>query len=794
MRLKVLLAFGVILIVTLALGIFAMERLGVVNSADRAVREKWLPATQTVAEMSLAFEQYRIAEGRALVAVSAEASQVVESDLRQRSQEVDRQLAAYETNFATDDDRAIVGGFRQYWSECMAASRETMGFVRQGARDRAALIYNGKARTPVANARQSAADLMAYNIRGGGRAALSSAAIYVSARIWILAALGGAVLLCGFASYVVIAGVSRPLLAMAGAMQRLVDGDEGVSIAGAGRKDEFGRMAAALEVFRANAIEKRRLAEVLEREADDLRERARIAAEANRAKTAFLAMMSHEIRTPMNAVLGLADVLLNDDLSEPQSRTVSVIRESGELLLRILNDILDYSKLEAGRLSFEAMPFCPATLTNEAASVYGPEALAKGLVLRADTDPELARPLIGDGGRIRQVLMNLVSNAVKFTDAGTVAIEARCLGRQDGAVSVLWEVRDTGIGIPGDKLARLFDEFVQADDSITRRYGGTGLGLAISRRIVEQMGGRIEVESEPGVGSVFRFRLLLPQADGPSVPAAARRDEAAALRAALQLLGRPARLLLAEDNPTNQYVVVQLLRRFDMVVDVAADGQAAVAATLARPYDAVLMDMSMPKMDGLQATRAIRRQGGDAATMPIIALTANAFAHDVKACRAAGMTHFLAKPVASDLLFQTLENALSRAKGGPCAATPAVAAPPAAEEAVVDGDALDVLRAALGGETVRRMIEIFCAETEARLARFAEGRRDPATLPSELHALKGSAATVGALRLAQLAAAAEEKLNGGSASQEIGLADIVEAYHAFRAGIAAYGAEPVVAA
>jgi PAS domain S-box-containing protein len=532
----------------------------------------------------------------------------------------------------------------------------------------------------------------------------------------------------------------------------------------------------------------------LQRETEELRERARIAGEANRAKSAFLAMMSHEIRTPMNAVLGLTTVLLDNDLPDEQRRVVSTIRESGEALLRILNDILDYSKLDAGRLSFESLPFSPATLTQEAVSVHGPAAMAKGLSISASTDADIPQTLMGDPGRIRQVLMNLVSNAVKFTDAGAVIIRAHCLERYDGMASVIWEIRDSGIGIPKEKLGRLFDEFSQADNSITRRYGGTGLGLSISRRIVEQMGGQIEVESQVGLGSVFRFRLTLQVATVSVASPQERRDHAEALRATLRQLGRPARLLLAEDNPTNQFVMVQLLRNFDVTVDVAADGGAALAAVSAKAYDVVFMDMRMPKMDGLEATRAIRRLGGPAATMPIIALTANAFADDVKACLGAGMTYFVAKPVARDLLFQALENALSGA--GEMAAPVRPSAPPAqpTTEPAIDADAIGMLIDALGPDRVRRMVEIFCAETQARLARLANDKPDPAGLREEMHALKGAAATVGAPHLSRLAAKAEAALNNGLGDKVANLSDMTAAFNAYASGLTQFNLAPALAA
>lgn len=263
-RLKVPLAFGLLLLVALALGVFAVERLARVNAAAGELRNKWLPSTQIVAKMSLMFEQYRIAEG--LVAASAEASRAVEDDLRVRSQEVQRQRAAYEPMVASGEERRLTQEFDRYWNEYMAISEEMMALVRQGARDQAALIYNGKARTPVTNARKSATDLMELNVREGRVAAQRGDAVYESARLWIVGALVIAVLLCCVAVFAIVHGVSAPVLAMAGAMENLAAGDEGIEITGSGRKDEIGRMAAALAIFRSTVIENRRLAEAQEAE------------------------------------------------------------------------------------------------------------------------------------------------------------------------------------------------------------------------------------------------------------------------------------------------------------------------------------------------------------------------------------------------------------------------------------------------------------------------------------------------------------------------------------------------
>lgn len=396
----------------------------------------------------------------------------------------------------------------------------------------------------------------------------------------------------------------------------------------------------------------------LQREAEEQRERRRIAEEASRAKSAFLAMMSHEIRTPLNAVLGLAASLLDDALSTEQYEVVTAIRDSGDLLLRILNDVLDFSKLDAGRMSFEAAPFSPATLTQETQSMHGPQAVAKQLDMRVEIDPALPGVLLGDAGRIGQVLHNLVSNAVKFTDSGKIVVAVRCLERTNDTAKVEWVVSDSGIGIAQSHLATLFDAFVQADSSITRRFGGSGLGLAISKQIVGQMGGSIAVESQPGKGSRFRVCLTLKLGQQVTPQQADVRQTAEKLRQVLEGLGRPLRLLLAEDNPTNRFVVVRMLKDFPIEVELANDGKEAVRAAAAARFDVICMDMRMPEMDGLEATRAIRRQPGPSRDTPVVAMTANAFPEDVEACRKAGMTDFVAKPVGKNRQVEAILRAL----------------------------------------------------------------------------------------------------------------------------------------
>ncbi len=383
-----------------------------------------------------------------------------------------------------------------------------------------------------------------------------------------------------------------------------------------------------------------------EAELHDARARAE---EPSRWKSDFLANMSHEIRTPMNAVIGMSHLVLSSSLDAQQRDYVQKIQRAGQHLLGLINDILDFSKIEAGKLDIEAIDYPLHEVLDHVASLVGEKCAAKGLELIFDVAPELPERLHGDPLRVGQILVNYANNAVKFTERGDIVVRALSTTGSQGDALLRLEVQDSGIGMTPDQLQRLFRSFQQADSSTTRKYGGTGLGLAICKNLAELMGGRVGVSSKPGHGSLFWVELPLQPARAPAAPASLHLDEVQQSLASL----RGARVLLVDDNDLNQQVGVDLLAQAGVVVDVADNGLQALECLARTRYDAVLMDMQMPVMDGLTATRRIR-ENPEWAQLPVLAMTANAMTGDRERCLQAGMNDHIAKPIDPPQLMRQL--------------------------------------------------------------------------------------------------------------------------------------------